>query len=272
MTLLDIQGKVAVVTGAAQGIGLLTAQTLAKKGVKVVIGDIDPSGADEAAKINQAAGSQVAVFQLCDVRDGNSFQALLDRAISEFGQLDILVNNAGVLDRPWYLDPTGEYTTRCIDVNVRGLIDGTVRALRYWGQEEERKGIVINMASLAGYMPVEIMAAYSATKAAVVMYTKALAGLAPKIRVNAVAPFLVDTKFLDVDYMKSMGDMIKPVGLYQPGDVVPQVVRLIEDESFAGDVILLGPAQEPQVCKAPKSTDTDAKLAGVIAAAANAKK
>ncbi|ORX69076.1 NAD(P)-binding protein, partial [Linderina pennispora] len=192
----DIKGHVAVVTGGAQSMGLLTSKELVKLGAKVVIGDVLPVGAEEVAKINAEAGSTVAVFQTCDVCDPDALQALIDRAVSEFGRFDILVNNAGVLDKPWEQDPTGEYARRCIDINVRALIDGTNRALHHWSQEEGRTGTVVNLASSAGYAPISFMAAYTASKAAVIMYTKSLASLAPKVRVNAVAPVWVDTKFI----------------------------------------------------------------------------
>ncbi|KAI8318771.1 NAD(P)-binding protein [Martensiomyces pterosporus] len=270
MTLIDIQGKVAVVTGGAQSMGLLTAQTLVSKGARVVIGDVLPSGADEVAKMNEEAGSQVAVFQLCDVRDVSSLQSLLDRAVSEFGSLDILVNNAGVLDKPWDQDPAGEYASRCIDINVRALINGTTRALNYWNKDESRKGIVINLASTAGYTPLGLMAAYTASKAAVVMYTKSLAGLAPKVRVNAVAPSWVDTKFVDAEHIGKSHDLVKYTGLLRTEEVVAQIVRLIEDESLAGDIVILSSGKEPRTCTMPKATDVEARIAAELAAAAKA--
>ncbi|KAJ2051621.1 hypothetical protein GGI03_003551 [Coemansia sp. RSA 2337] len=253
-TQYDFKGKVAVVTGGARSIGLLTAQTLARRGAKVVIGDVLQMGAEAADQLNKELQDKVAIFQYCDVSNTDSLKALIDLAVSQFGRLDILVNNAGVLDRPWEQDPEGEYARRCIDINVRGLIDGTIYALHYWSQEEDRKGVVVNLASTAGYAPLSFLAAYAASKAAVVSYTKALAGLAPKIRVNAVAPSWVDTNLVDTEHIGRNHYSVTFSGLLQPRTVVEQIMRLIEDETMAGDIVIIRNNMEPVLCPAPKST------------------
>ncbi|KAJ1852392.1 hypothetical protein LPJ76_005494 [Coemansia sp. RSA 638] len=251
----DFQDKVAVVTGGAQSLGLLVAQTLARLGAKVVIGDIRATGADEVSKINNEIGAPVAIFQHCDVTDTLSLCSLIDRATTHFGQLDILVNNAGVLDKPWELDPTGSCARSCVDINLRSVVDGTNHALHIWNQDESAKGVVINLASSAGYFPLEFMATYAATKAAVVMYTKSLSGLAPKVRVNAIAPTWVDTKLVDTDHVGRDHFSIKYTGLLEPKQVVDQIIRLIEDESLAGDIVVLRKSHEPELCKLPKASD-----------------
>ncbi|KAJ2007966.1 hypothetical protein H4R26_000474 [Coemansia thaxteri] len=256
-TQFDYSGKVAVVTGGAQSMGLLTAQNLARRGAKIVVGDIDHSGAAEVELINQAAQDRVAVFQHCDVSDSSSLKSLIDFAISEFGRLDILVNNAGVLDKPWNLDPTGSWAHRCIATNVCGAIEGTNYALQYWNQQEDRKGTVVNLASLAAYTPLNFMATYAATKAAIVMYTKCMASLAPKVRVNAVAPTGVDTKFIDAEHLGRDHWAIKSAGLLPPQLVVDQVLRTIEDESLAGDVVVIKGDDMIELCALPKSTDME---------------
>ncbi|KAJ2745643.1 hypothetical protein GGI20_002026 [Coemansia sp. BCRC 34301] len=253
----DCQGKVAVVTGGARSMGLLTAQALVQKGAKVVIGDVLQCGADAAALINQDANANVAVFQHCDVTDSDSLKSLIALAVSQFGRFDILVNNAGVLDKPWEQDPDGAYARSCIDINVRGVIDGTMHALHYWNQEESRKGVVVSMASMAGYAPLHCMPAYSASKAAVVMYTKALASLAPRVRVNAVAPSWVDTVFVDADHIGREHYALKFSGMLKPEAVVEQVMRVIEDESLAGDVVIMRNDVEPTLCSALKSTQVE---------------
>ncbi|KAJ2065293.1 hypothetical protein GGI17_000345 [Coemansia sp. S146] len=267
----DFKGKVAVVTGGARSMGLLTAQTLVRKGAKVVIGDILQSGAEAADQLNQEAQDKIAVFQHCDVADTNSLKALIDLAVSQFGRLDILVNNAGILDRPWEQDPEGDYARRCIDINVRGLIDGTIHALHYWSQEDNRKGVVVNLASTAGYAPLSFLAAYAASKAAVVSYTKALAGLAPKVRVNAVAPSWVDTNLVDTEHIGRNHYTVRFSGLIQPHTVVEQIMRLIEDETLAGDVVIIRNDAEPVLCPAPKSTHIEMAIEAGIKESAAAK-
>ncbi|KAJ2332655.1 hypothetical protein GGI00_002692 [Coemansia sp. RSA 2681] len=260
----EYRGKVAVVTGGARSMGLLTVQTLVQKGAKVVIGDILQSGAEVADQLNQAANAHVAVFQHCDVTDSTSLKSLIDLAVSRFGRLDILVNNAGVLDKPWEQDPDGDYARRCIDINVRSVIDGTIHALHYWNQAEERKGVVVNLASMAAYSPLYCLSAYVASKAAVVAYTKALASLAPKVRVNAVAPSWVDTTFIDADHIGKDHYTIKCLGLLKQETVVEQIMRLIEDESLAGDVVMIRNNEEPTLCPAPKSTQVEAVVQATL--------
>ncbi|KAJ2167921.1 hypothetical protein EV180_004203 [Coemansia sp. RSA 518] len=251
----DFQNKVAVVTGGAQSIGLLVAQTLAQLGAKVVIGDIRSSGALEVSKLNDEIGAPVAIFQHCDVTDTTSLCSLIDLATTHFGHLDILVNNAGVLDKPWDQDPTGACARSCVDINLRSVVDGTTHALHIWNQHKSAKGVVVNLASSAGYFPLEFMATYAATKAAVIMYTKSLSGLAPKVRVNAVAPTWVDTKLLDAEHVGRDHFTVKYTGILKPKQVVDQIIRLIEDESLAGDVVVIRKPEEPVMCKLPKASD-----------------
>ncbi|KAJ1845443.1 hypothetical protein LPJ73_004851, partial [Coemansia sp. RSA 2703] len=181
----EIKNKVAVVTGGAKGIGFAAVKTLVSLGAKVVIGDISDKGEHQANLLNAEAGCCAVVFKRCDVSNPSMLHALIDDTISEFGHLDILINNAGIFDKPWQNDPTGEYARRCIDVNFRSLIDSTNHALHYWNADKDRKGVVVNLASLAAYWPMEFMAAYAASKAGIAHYTKCLATLAPKIRINA---------------------------------------------------------------------------------------
>ncbi|KAJ2058154.1 hypothetical protein GGI08_003486, partial [Coemansia sp. S2] len=89
-TQYDFKGKVAVVTGGARSIGLLTAQTLARRGAKVVIGDVLQMGAEAADQLNKELQDKVAIFQYCDVSNTDSLKALIDLAVSQFGRLDIL--------------------------------------------------------------------------------------------------------------------------------------------------------------------------------------
>ncbi|KAJ2457090.1 hypothetical protein GGF42_002888 [Coemansia sp. RSA 2424] len=258
MAVFDYTGKVAVVTGGAQSIGLLVAQNLVKRGARVVIGDIQPAGAAECDRINKEANARVAAFQLCDVSDMDSLKSLIDMAITTFGQLDILINNAGILDKPWELDSAGTAAHRCIMTNVCATIGGTNHALHYWNEREDRQGVVVSMASVAGYTPLNFMATYAATKAAIIMYTKCMASVAPKVRVNAVAPGGVDTKFIDAEHLGRDHWTVKAGGLIPPQRIADQVMRAIEDESLAGDIIIVKNNKEPVLCTQPKSTEMEA--------------
>ncbi|KAJ2385147.1 hypothetical protein H4S02_004479 [Coemansia sp. RSA 2611] len=253
----EYEGRVAVVTGSAQSIGLLIAQNLVKRGVRVVVGDIQLSGAAEVDRMNKEAGAPVAVFKHCDVSDASALKSLIDQAVATFGKLDILVNNAGILDKPWELDSTGSAAHRCITTNVCGTIEGTNYALHLWNQDKAARGIVVNLASIAAYVPLNFMATYAATKAAIAMYTKCMASVAPKVRVNAVAPGGVDTKFIDAEHLGRDHWTVKASGLIEPQRVVDQILRAIEDESLAGDIIIVKNNEEPELCKLPKSTDME---------------
>ncbi|KAJ2674697.1 hypothetical protein IWW42_001543 [Coemansia sp. RSA 1085] len=259
--LYSIKDKVAVVTGGAQSLGLCIARQLAQLGAKVVIGDILPSGADTVAKINKEFGPDTAIFQECDVTSSSALHALIDLAVSHFGQLDILVNNAGILDKPWDLDPSGKTALACININFSALVDGTNYALHLWNQDESSRGVVINIGSIAAYCPMEYYATYGATKAAVAAYTKSLSGLAPKVRVNAVAPSWIETKLIEAEHIGRNHFTVKKCGLLQPQQVVDQVVRLIEDESLAGDIIIIRNGDEPKRCQLPNANDMMAIMA-----------
>ncbi|KAJ2906881.1 hypothetical protein GGI21_003986 [Coemansia aciculifera] len=258
MTVFDIKDKVAVVTGGAQSIGLLVVQDLVKRGARVIVGDINTAGAAECKRINKESKAIVAVFNICDVSDMDSLKSLIDLAITTFGRLDILVNNAGIEGKPWVFDATGDAAHRCVMTNVCSVIGGTNHALHYWNKEE-REGVVVNNASLAAYLPLDFLATYAATKAAVVMYTKCMASMAPKVRVNAVASGFADTKLVTENkYLGRDHWAVKASGLIPPQIVADQIMRAIEDNSLAGDVIIVKNNEEPVLCTLPKSTELEA--------------
>ncbi|KAJ2718875.1 hypothetical protein GGI07_005540 [Coemansia sp. Benny D115] len=256
----DIKGKVAVVTGGAKSMGLLTAQRLVELGAKVVVGDIEMVGEKEVEKINSQAGECVAIFQFCDVSDSDMLHSLIDLAIAEFGGLDILVNNVGIFGAPLTHDPNGKIARQVVNVNLGSVIDATTYALHYWNQSDDREGIVVNLSSLAAYLPMEFMATYSSTKAGISQFTKCLATLAPKVRVNAVAPGAVDTQFIDSVHLGRSHFAVTSSGLLQPCAIVDQIVRLIHDTSMAGEVILIENNKEPSICDRPNGRTAEANL------------
>ncbi|KAJ2749091.1 hypothetical protein IWQ56_007305 [Coemansia nantahalensis] len=260
----SIRDKVAVVTGGSQSIGLTIAKALVTRGAKVVIGDLVDTGAVET--LNEMAGGPAAAFVKCDVTDPAALRALIDHAVSHFGRLDILVNNAGILDKPLEADPTGAHNRLCVDINLRAVIDGTGYALGIWERDADAQGVVVSMASIAGYYPTT-MPVYSATKAAVSMYTKSLGHLAPKVRVNAVAPTWVDTKLIDAEHIGRDHPTVKFLGLLEPQTIADHVVRMIEDESMAGDVLIVENGKEPRLCTIPNSRDVLKSLAEGLSAA-----
>jgi 3-oxoacyl-[acyl-carrier protein] reductase len=195
----DLSGQVAVVTGAGQGIGEAIAARLAKAGATVYIADRDAALAAEAAKsIPNAKPMPV------DVTDPVSVKT----AFAQAGKIDILVNNAGIGGKAAPLwEQTDEDWRRIIDINIMGVVYCTREAIP--GMRERKYGRVVNIASIAGKEGNPNMTAYSATKAAVIGFTKSAAKevATEGICINCITPAVIRTKILDqltpeqVDYM-----------------------------------------------------------------------
>jgi NAD(P)-dependent dehydrogenase (short-subunit alcohol dehydrogenase family) len=187
-TLLSLDGRRALVTGAATGIGESIARVLAAAGATVAIGDIDLEGAERVAA--DIGGTAVEL----DVTD----PAIVDRAFAEFGGVDLLVNNAGTyLEAGSILDQSHDSWRRSIDVNLAGVFNcAKVAASEMVGAG--RAGSIINISSVDGLLPC-LGTGYDSAKAAVIHLTKSLAvDLAPhSIRVNGVAPGNVPVPTLD---------------------------------------------------------------------------
>ncbi len=195
--IVDLTGRVAVVTGAASGIGRAIALTLARAGADVVVGDLreDPrEGGSSTVDAVRALGRR-AEFAVCDVTDSAAVAALMRAAIERLGSLDIAVNNAGVLIEGDALQTSDEQWRRQFAVNVDGTFYGCREAIRAM-VEGGRGGKVINIASISGFRGNPGFAAYCASKGAIVNLTRQL-GLdyaGHGINVNAVAPGFVETQ------------------------------------------------------------------------------
>ena len=182
-----LAGKVAVITGAASGIGAATAKTYVEQGARVVLGDIqDEAGASLAEALG---GSTHAIFRHCNVTSEAEVQALVDAAVSEFGQIDIMFNCAGIVGAvgPMSTTPAEEWKLT-IDIMVNGVFYGMKHASRH--MKEASSGSIISMSSTAGIMGGLGPHAYAAAKHAVVGMTKNLAAEVGSfgIRVNCIAP------------------------------------------------------------------------------------
>ncbi len=185
-----LENKVAVVTGAANGIGLAIAQTLQAAGAKVVYSDISDPGLD--LQDDQAS------FKLCDVSQVEQVVALVNYAVEKFGSLDIMVNNAGIGALGGALDTKDEDWKKVIDVNLSGTFYGTREAAKIM-KAKSIKGSIINLSSILGTVGMQSTIAYCASKGGVVQLTRAaaldLASL--EIRVNAIAPAFIATKMTE---------------------------------------------------------------------------
>jgi NAD(P)-dependent dehydrogenase (short-subunit alcohol dehydrogenase family) len=193
----DFRGAVAVVTGAASGIGRALSGELARRGATVVLADIDEAGAKDAARsLAPASPSQVSGVAL-DVSDAEAFASLVERTAREHGHLDFLFNNAGI----GIVGPVRELSlahwNRAIDVNLRGVVHGVVAA--YPVMIRQGRGHIVNTASLAGLLPAPMLTPYAMTKHGVVGLSTSLRMEAAEhgVRVSVVCPGVIDTPLLD---------------------------------------------------------------------------
>lgn len=195
--LVSLAGRVAVVTGAAHGVGAAIATRLVEAGARVVLADLDVPGADAVAAALCSAhdGEMVAVGVGVDVSSSTSMAALVARTVECFGRLDIWVNNAGVYPRAGLLSMTDDQWSKVLDINLNGVFYGSRAAANEMVGRSEG-GVIVNVSSASAFRaPASDLAHYVASKAGVVGLTRALATeLGPHgIRVLSVAPILVPT-------------------------------------------------------------------------------
>jgi D-sorbitol dehydrogenase (acceptor) len=187
---MRLQGKVAIITGGARGIGRAVGERYASEGARVVVADLNAAECDATA----AAIGQGALGVGLDVTRQDSIDALVATTVAECGGVDILVNNAGVFDMAPLLAITRDSYQKVFAVNVEGLLF-TLQAVARQMLAQGRGGKIINFASQAGRRGEPLVAVYCASKAAVISVTQS-AGLAlakDRINVNAIAPGVVDT-------------------------------------------------------------------------------
>jgi len=183
----------ALITGAAQGIGFAAAQKLAEDGFRILLADINKDGViDAAGRIGQDS-----VGLACDMGNSGEINAMFDHISDAFGPLTVLVNNAGIARPGDFLDTSLEDFKAVIDVNLTGTFLATQRAARMM-VDHKIKGAIINMSSINAVVSIPTIPAYCASKGGVMQLTKATSlALAPHgIRVNAVGPGSIDTEML----------------------------------------------------------------------------
>jgi NAD(P)-dependent dehydrogenase (short-subunit alcohol dehydrogenase family) len=233
-----LQGKVAVITGAASGIGAETARSFVANGARVVVADFQ----EEAGKKVAAQLGEAARFIRCDVTKEADVQAAVDLAVSAFGQLDVMVNNAGIVGAVGPIATTSAQAwDATIDVLLRGVFLGMKHAARVMAPR--KRGVILSIASTAGVVGGLGPHAYTAAKHAVVGLTKSVASeLAPLgIRVNAVAPGNTVTAMTSAvitgdpnDTARAEAQIAKgsPLGIAgMPSDIANALLYLASDEA-----------------------------------------
>jgi 3-oxoacyl-[acyl-carrier protein] reductase len=202
----DLTGRIAVLTGAASGIGRATALVLSGAGATVVLGDIDGPGIEATVKeIDRRGGKAVGVEM--DVTRRADVDALVARATGDYGRIDVMGNIAGVRSDGPVVDITDEEFERVLDINLRGVFYGCQAALR--AMIPQGSGNIINISSGIVDDPGPTMATYGMTKAAVASLTKAIAseGAAHGIRANAIAPGIILSNFSRAHFVDESGEV-----------------------------------------------------------------
>ena len=230
---MELKGKIALVTGAAQGIGRAIALLLAQKCADIVISDINLEKAEEMAKEIEALGRKAMAIKV-DVANTNDVERMVEAILERFGQIDILVNNAGIARDKLILRMTEEDWDSVLNVNLKGTFNCTKAVIKH--MSKQRKGKIVNIASVVGEMGNVGQANYSASKAGVIGFTKTIAREFAQrgINVNAIAPGYIETPMTEVlteKVKEELRRMIPMERLGRPDDVAQAVLFLVSEAS-----------------------------------------
>lgn len=240
----QLEGKVAIVTGAASGLGQNCAERFARAGARVVVADLQ-----EEAGIAVARELPNALFIRVDVTNPVSVEALVAKTLSHFGQLDILLNNAGIDgEQAAIADSSLENWRRVLSVNLDGVYYGMKYGLA--AMRSRQSGVILNMSSIVGLVGFDNVSAYAASKAAVIQLTRvaAMEYAADRIRVNALCPTVVRTPLVDhfihnspdPEETRRRLENFNPLpGMPLPADIAAAALFLVSDDaSFITGVAL----------------------------------
>ncbi|OGO00036.1 MAG: short chain dehydrogenase [Chloroflexi bacterium RBG_13_51_52] len=235
-------GRVALVTGGASGIGRVTAQVFAREGAKVIVAtDSNIKGGEETVKMIKKAGGEAA-FVRCDVSKASDVEAMVAECVSLYGRLDYAFNNAGIgpdgkrVPVVNIVDCPEEIWDRTIDINLKGVF----LCMKYEMKQmlKQKYGVIVNTSSVGALKPVPGFCAYNASKSGLLGLTKtaALEGAASGIRVNTVLPGPTDRTLL-LEYLtganpgikQEMMNMIPLKRVAQPEDIAEAVIWLCSD-------------------------------------------
>ena len=230
---MELKGKVALVTGAAQGIGKAIALLLARNGADLVVSDINLEKAQETAREIQAIERKALAVKV-DVANLEDVERMVQAVLEQFHQVDILVNNAGIARDKLILRMTEEDWDVVLDVNLKGTFNCTKAVIRH--MLKQKSGKIVNIASVVGEMGNAGQANYSASKAGVIGFTKTIAREFAQrgINVNAIAPGYIETPMTDAlpeKVKEELKRMIPLERLGRPEDIAEAVLFLVSASS-----------------------------------------
>lgn len=238
---MELDGKIALVTGGAQGIGRVISEELAGKGAHVVLGDINLEGAEQTASEIKGSGGKASAVQI-DVSSATEVQSLFDSILKKYKPVDIVVNNAGITRDGLLVRMKEVDWDLVLNINLKGSFLCSQQAAKQ--MMKQKSGSIVNIASIVGVMGNFGQANYSASKAGLIGFTKTLAReVAPRgIRANAVAPGFIDTEMtrvLEESVRSKLIEQVPLARLGQPEDVAKCVLFLVSESAgyITGQVI-----------------------------------
>jgi glucose 1-dehydrogenase len=239
---MKLANRVAVITGAAQGIGAACARAFAEQGARVVIGDVNEVGAAALAKEIAAAGGY-ALARRVDVGVRANCDGLIEHAVSQFGRLDVLVNNAGIVHAADFLDLTEEDFDRVLRINLKGAFLCAQAAARRMVAQDARpdgsRGVIVNLSSINAVVAIANQVPYSVSKGGLNQLTKVMAlSLAPRgVRVMGIGPGSIATEMLQAAVLTNEAARARilsrtPMGrLGEPDEIARIAVFLASDDA-----------------------------------------
>ena len=230
---MSLQGRVAIITGAAQGIGRAIAEALAHAGADIAVADLDTGRSADTVAAVEKIGRKALNIKV-NVADANETKAMAEHVIKTWGKIDILVNNAGITRDALLLRMREEDWNLVLQVNLNGTFNCTKAVLQ--PMTKQRYGRIVNIASIVGAMGNVGQANYAASKAAVIGFTKTVAReyASRSVTVNAVAPGFIDTAMtqgLPTEVKEALQKQIPLGRLGTPADIAAAVQFLVSDEA-----------------------------------------